>query len=71
MFENRPATRGQLRSVAILLGRFGLPARDRALGYCAAVVGRPVESRKDLTRLEASNVLDALETHLDRSNNHP
>ena len=57
----RPVTRGQLRDIAIALHRFGLTTRDQALGYCSAVVGRPVASRKDLTTREASRVLDLLE----------
>lgn len=58
------ATRGQLRDLAVALQRFGLSTRDQALGYCSAVVGRPIASRKDLTAREASAVLDRLESHL-------
>jgi hypothetical protein len=59
--SNPPATRGRLRDIAIALHRFGLGTRDQALGYCSAIVGRPVVSRKRLTAREASRVLDALE----------
>lgn len=55
-------TRGQLRDIAIALHRFGLTTRDQALGYCSAVAGRPLASRKDLTAREASRVLDLLES---------
>lgn len=35
--------------------------RDEALDYVARVIGREVESRKDLTKSEASKVIDSLE----------
>ena len=60
-------TRGQLRDLAIALHRFGLSTRDEALGYCSAVVARPVASRKDLTTREASRVLDLLEGQVSAS----
>jgi hypothetical protein len=60
----RPVTRGQLRDIAIALHHFGLSTRDQALGYCAAVIGRPIASRKDLNTREASQVLDAIEGQL-------
>jgi hypothetical protein len=58
----RPVTRGQLRDLAIALHRFGLLTRDGALGYCSAVVGRPIASRKQLSTREASTLLDLLES---------
>lgn len=61
---DRVATRGQLRDLAIALGRFGLTDRDRALGYCSAIAARPITSRKDLTTREASAVLDHLDHHV-------
>ena len=61
---DRLVTRGQLRDLAIALTRFGLTERPAALGYCSAIVGRPVESRKTLTTREASKILDHLEHHL-------
>jgi hypothetical protein len=57
----RPVTRGQLRDLAIALGHFGLSTRDQALGYCSAVVARPIRTRKDLSTREASRVLDLLD----------
>jgi hypothetical protein len=59
--QPRAATRGQLRSIAIALGRFGIVNRDRALGFCSALVRRPIESRHELTTREASLVLDVLD----------
>jgi hypothetical protein len=57
----RPATRGQLRDIAIALHRFGLETRQECLAYCSLVAGRPIASRKELTTREASLVLDLLE----------
>ncbi len=60
---DRPATRGQLRDLAMGFTRFGL-SRAAALGYVTCIVGRPVTSRKDITTREASRVLDHLEHHV-------
>ncbi|MCU1492086.1 MAG: hypothetical protein JWM85_3491 [Acidimicrobiaceae bacterium] len=60
----QPAVRGQLRRIAILLNEFGIANRDQALGFCSAIAGRPITSRKELTAREASHVLDDLELHL-------
>ncbi len=35
-------------------------SRETALAYCTNVIGRSIESRKDLSKAEASRVLDAL-----------
>ncbi len=61
MRRDRPALPGQLRRIAILLDAFGLPDRERAIGYCSAIAGRPLTTRKELTVLEASRILDELE----------
>lgn len=58
---DRPATSGALRGIAIALNRFGLTNRDQCLGACSVLVGRPIASRKELTALEASRVLDHLD----------
>ncbi|MGA3219245.1 MAG: hypothetical protein ABSE77_09265 [Acidimicrobiales bacterium] len=60
-FGARPATRGQLRDLAVALARYGLESREECLTYCAVAVGRPIKSRKDLSTREASSILDALE----------
>lgn len=64
MDRNRPALPGQLRAIAIGLHRFGLHSREGQLGYCSAIVGRPITSRHHLSALEASRILDAIEGHL-------
>jgi hypothetical protein len=38
----------------------GMSDRDVRLNYCRKLIGRDIESSKDLTRAEASKVLDAL-----------
>ncbi len=63
-------TRGQLRDIAIALQRFGLTTRDEALGYCAAVVARPIASRKEMSTREASRVLDLLESQMSAGEGH-
>jgi hypothetical protein len=41
-------------------GMGGAAHRDEALAYCSEITGRKVDSTKDLTVLEASNVIEAL-----------
>ena len=55
-----PITRPQLAALHAALNGAGITERDEALAYYAATIGRPVESSKDLTRDEASKVIDAL-----------
>lgn len=62
--KHLPVTRGQLVSLIVRLKEFGLASRDGQLGYCSSVVGRPIESRKHLSALEASCVLDLLDEQL-------
>lgn len=61
LFAPGTVTRGQLRDLGIGLHRFGLSNRDRCIGFCSCVVGRPLASRKELSAREASLVLDHLE----------
>lgn len=56
----RPVTPGQLTSLGIELSKLGL-SRDAALGYCSAVVGRVITSRRQLSSREASAILDVIE----------
>lgn len=54
-------TRAQLRMLHVALGKVGLgDDRDAALRFYAEVGGRVVESSKDLTRIEASRIIDRL-----------
>lgn len=54
-------TRSQLRMLHVMLGKAGLgDDRAAALAYYAEHGGRRVESSKDLTRIEATRIIDAL-----------
>lgn len=55
-----PATREQLRTLAIACSRLGLE-RDAALRLCARLAGvTGLESRRELTARQASHILDVL-----------
>lgn len=54
-------TDAQVKKMATVMGKVGLNDRDSALAYVADVIGRTVQSRNDLTKDEASKVIDALE----------
>lgn len=64
--QSPPATKGQLTSLAIRCAEFGITDRERAIGYCSCVVGRSLNSRKELTTREASLCLDVLEDQIGR-----
>ena len=53
-------TEAQSRALHASFRDHGLTDRDDALAYCASVLGREVTTTKDLTRDEASKVLDAM-----------
>lgn len=67
-FDDEPAADGpapisqpQQRKMHALLREHGLEEREAGLAYISQVVGREVESSKDLSVLEAGAVIDALE----------
>jgi len=55
-------TPAQLKKMAAGMRDAGITERGHALAYVAQAIGREVESRNDLTREEASRVIEALET---------
>lgn len=59
--EAEPITKAQLTKLHTLLTRAGITDRDEGLAYYAQVIGRDVASSKDLTKAEASKVIDRLE----------
>ena len=59
-------TSPQLKKMGALMREAGLTEREGALAYVADTIGRPVESRNDLTKAEAGQVIDSLESDLDR-----
>lgn len=64
--QQRPASSGsgispqQLSKIGVEMKKLGITERDEALGYVANVIGRQVESRNDLTKSEASTVIESL-----------
>jgi hypothetical protein len=54
-------TSGQLKKIGAGMRDAGIVARPDALAYVARVIGREVESRNDLTKAEAHQVIEALE----------
>jgi hypothetical protein len=53
-------TPAQLKALHAALNAAGMSDRDQALAYYAGITGRDVASSKDLTKAEASAVIDAL-----------
>ena len=53
-------TDAQVKMLAASMNERGITDRDDALAYVASVIGREVGSRKELTREEASRVIDSL-----------
>ena len=51
----------QLRNIGRLFGALGITDRDKRLEYTSAVVARTVGSSKELTKREASKLIDLLE----------
>jgi hypothetical protein len=64
--KSAPAPAGDLRTdaqskkLAIELKEAGLTERERAHQYVVRVIGRPIESTKELTEAEASQVIEEL-----------
>lgn len=46
--------------IGALMSERGITIREDALAYVESIIGRPVESRNELTSAEASKVIDAL-----------
>lgn len=53
-------TDAQMKALHASFGDVGITDREQRLDYCRNLIGREIESSKDLTRAEASQVLDAL-----------
>jgi len=54
-------TAAQQKKLGVLMRAHGITDRDTALGLVANIIGRTVGSRKELTKAEASWVIDALD----------
>ena len=59
--ETALLSRDQLTKLHILLKEAGLGDRDAGLDWLDDAIGHPIESSKQLTRGEASRVIDILE----------
>lgn len=60
-----PITPQQLKHLHAAFGDLGITDRVDGLAYIADTIGREVSSSKDLTRAEASDVIDRLRSQLD------
>lgn len=58
--DPRPVTRPQLTKMAIAFDECGYADRADRLRACAAMIGRPLQSSQEMTRAEASSVIETL-----------
>lgn len=58
-------SKAQLGKMGALMGELGITERAEALGYVKGCIGRDVESRNDLSKAEASKVIEALAADAD------
>jgi hypothetical protein len=58
--ESAPITQTQMKALHASFNDAGISDREQRLAYCRNLTGRELESSKDLTRDEASKVIDAL-----------
>jgi len=59
--EKEPAvTNAELKAMGIAFTNYGKKDRKDRLDYCAGIIGREIESSKDLTRKEYDDVMEAL-----------
>lgn len=56
-----PISDAQMRKIGAAMRDAGITERDQALAFVVDVIGRPVESRKELTKVEAGRVIVTLE----------
>lgn len=59
--EEPHASDAQVRKIVILMGELEIKERKQRISKLRVIVGRPVESTKDLTRIEAHRVIEAME----------
>lgn len=57
-------TEAQIKKMGAAMREAGLVDREAALAFAADVIGRPIESRNDLTKDEAARVITRLERQL-------
>jgi hypothetical protein len=69
--EDVPITDPQLRMLHASYTQIGITDRQERLDFAAATVGRQIESSKDLTKGEASRLIDALAAHAPQDDEPP
>lgn len=57
-------TSGQQKKLGALMREAGITEREQALLYVGDTIGRPVQSRNELTKVEAGQVIESLEADL-------
>lgn len=67
--QDSPATQPQKKMIAATAKRKGLTVAEDLRVFCADAIGRDLVSAKDLTKGEASKVIDALGALPDKTNN--
>lgn len=60
-------SQAQLGKIGALMSELGIRDRNEALGYVKSVIGRDVETRNDLSKSEASKVIESLAADVDKS----
>lgn len=66
-----PITPAQLKKLQVSLREYGITDRDAGLAYYADTIGREVASSKDLSKDEASRIIDKLEKELAKEDAEP
>lgn len=61
-----PVSEAQLRNIGRLFGALGVTDRDERLAYTSGAVNREVTSSKELTKREASTLIDRLQDDCDQ-----
>lgn len=66
-----PVSKSQVTRIQATFGQLGYTARADRLAFCVQTIDRSVQSVNDLTRDEASRVIDALETEAAAADENP
>ena len=69
--DQRPATREQVTKVILMLRDLDVESDADQHAWLSDELRRPITSRKDLTRAEASSVIDVLQTLIDTRGEQP
>lgn len=64
-------TERQLKHLHIRYADAGITDRDNKLAFASEVTGRPIESTRDLSRIEAAHVISAINTVINHHEEEP